>query len=249
MAKPTSSTWRPGRYSVTAKLTGFTDYRNENVPVNAGSIIPLGVTMSVGGLTERVDVTSETPVIETKKQTVSTNVNLDELQNIPTARDPWVVLQTVPGIVVDRVNVGGAESGQQSNYQAKGANPDQNTWNMDGIAITDMGALGSSPTYYDFDMFQEMQVTTGGADPANADARRAAEFRSAQRHEQVARHDALLLRERQPAVRQRLHRTCSARSPATTASASTRTGVSKAAGQSSRIVSSRGAPMARPSRC
>ncbi len=78
------------------------------------------------------------------------------------------MLQTVPGIVVDRVNVGGAESGQQSNYQAKGANPDQNTWNMDGIAITDMGSLGASPTYYDFDMFQEMQVTTGGADPANA---------------------------------------------------------------------------------
>ena len=158
----------PGRYTVTAKLAGFTDYRNDNVPVNAGSIVPLGVTLSVGGLTEKVDVTTETPVIETKRQTVSTNVNLDELQNIPTARDPWVVLQTVPGIIVDRVNVGGAESGQQSNYQAKGANPDQNTWNMDGIAITDMGSLGASPTYYDFDMFQEMQVTTGGADPANA---------------------------------------------------------------------------------
>jgi Carboxypeptidase regulatory-like domain/TonB-dependent Receptor Plug Domain len=158
----------PGRYTVTAKLSGFADYRNENVPVNAGSIVSLPVTMSVGGLAEKVDVTSETPVIETKRQTVATNVNLDELQNIPSARDPWVVLQTVPGIVVDRVNVGGAESGQQSNYQAKGANPDQNTWNMDGIAITDMGSLGASPTYYDFDMFQEMQVTTGGADPANA---------------------------------------------------------------------------------
>ena len=158
----------PGRYTVTAKLAGFTDYRNENVPVNAGSIVPLGVTLSVGGLSEKVDVTTETPVIEAKRQTVSTNVNLDELQNIPSARDPWVVLQTVPGIIVDRVNVGGAESGQQSNYQAKGANPDQNTWNMDGIAITDMGSLGASPTYYDFDMFQEMQVTTGGADPANA---------------------------------------------------------------------------------
>ena len=99
----------PGRYTVTAKLAGFTDYRNENVPVNAGSIVPLGITLSVGGLTEKVDVTSETPVIETKRQTVSTNVNLDELQNIPTARDPWVVLQSVPGIIVDRVNVGGAE--------------------------------------------------------------------------------------------------------------------------------------------
>jgi carboxypeptidase family protein/TonB-dependent receptor-like protein len=158
----------PGRYTVTAKLSGFAEYRNEDVPVNAGSIVALPVTMNVGGLAEKVDVISETPVIETKRQTVATNVNLDELQNIPTARDPWVVLQTVPGIVVDRVNVGGAESGQQSNYQAKGANPDQNTWNMDGISITDMGSLGASPTYYDFDMFQEMQVTTGGADPANA---------------------------------------------------------------------------------
>ena len=157
----------PGRYTISAKLSGFADYRNEDVPVNAGSIVALPVTMNVGGVAEKVDVISETPVIETKRQTVATNVNLDELQNIPTARDPWVVLQTVPGIVVDRVNVGGAESGQQSNYQAKGANPDQNTWNMDGISITDMGSLGASPTYYDFDMFQEMQVTTGGADPAN----------------------------------------------------------------------------------
>jgi hypothetical protein len=157
----------PGRYTVSAKLSGFVDYRNENVPVNAGSIVSLPVTMAVGGVAERVEVVQETPVIETKRQTVSTNVNLDELQNIPSSRDPWVVLQTIPGIVVDRVNVGGAESGQQSNYLAKGAGGGENTWNMDGIAITDMGSLGASPTYYDFDMFQEMQVTTGGADPAN----------------------------------------------------------------------------------
>jgi hypothetical protein len=80
------------------------------------------------------------------------------------------VLQTVPGIIVDRVNVGGAESGQQSGYQAKGSSDDDNTWNIDGIPITDMAALGSSPTYYDFDMFQEMNVTTGGADLQSATA-------------------------------------------------------------------------------
>ncbi len=75
-----------------------------------------------------------------------------------------MVLQTVPGVIVDRVNVGGSESGQQSNYIAKGATTGDNTWYLDGIPITDMTALGSSPSYYDFDMFQEMQVTTGGAD-------------------------------------------------------------------------------------
>ncbi|MGE3345218.1 MAG: carboxypeptidase regulatory-like domain-containing protein [Vicinamibacterales bacterium] len=155
----------PGQYTVVAKLSGFSDYRNTNVPVGAGSIVTLKATMAVGGMATSVDVQATTPVIETKKQTISTNVTLDELQNIPTSRDPWVVLQTVPSIIVDRVNVGGAESGQQSNYVAKGATGGDNTWNIDGIAITDMGSLGSSPTYYDFDMFQEMQVTTGGADP------------------------------------------------------------------------------------
>ena len=155
----------PGRYTVMARLSGFSEYTNDNVPVGAGSIVPLKVSLAVAGMATTVDVLAETPVIETKKQTVSTNISLDELQGIPTARDPWVVLQTVPSIIVDRVNVGGAESGQQSNYVAKGANEGENTWNIDGIAITDMGSLGASPTYYDFDMFQEMQVTTGGADP------------------------------------------------------------------------------------
>src|SRR6185436_13560551 len=88
--------------------------------------------------------------------------------NIPSSRDPWVVLQTVPGIIVDRVNVGGAESGQQSSYQAKGAAGGENTWNMDGIAITDMAALGSTPTYYDFDMIQDMQSKNLSAELAAA---------------------------------------------------------------------------------
>ena len=80
------------------------------------------------------------------------------------------MLQTVPGIIVDRVNVGGAESGQQSNYLAKGAVGSDNTWNIDGIPITDLAATGSSPTYYAFDMFQEMSVTTGGASATNPTA-------------------------------------------------------------------------------
>ena len=39
-----------------------------------------------------------------------------------------------------------------------------NKWSIDGVDITDMAATGASPMYYDFDMLEEMQVTTGGAD-------------------------------------------------------------------------------------
>jgi len=153
-----------GTYQVKASISGFADYLNRGVPVGAGSVIPLRVTLGVQGVSEQVQVSADVPVVEPKKQSISTNVTNQELQNIPSSRDPWVVLQTVPGVIVDRVNVGGSESGQQSNYIAKGATTGDNTWYMDGIPITDMSALGSSPSYYDFDMFQEMQVTTGGSD-------------------------------------------------------------------------------------
>ena len=158
----------PGTYAVAAKLQGFGDYNNKNVPVVAGGAVPLKISLSVGGVTQEVNISAESPVIDPKKMTTTTNVTQEQLQEIPSARDPWVVLQTVPGIIVDRVNVGGAESGQQSGYQAKGSSGGSNTWNIDGIPITDMAALGSSPTYYDFDMFQEMNVTTGGADLQSA---------------------------------------------------------------------------------
>lgn len=157
-----------GRYKLRAKLSGFSDYLNTNVAVGTGAGVPLSIALSVAGVATQVQLTRRAPVVDPRKTGASTNISLDELQNVPSSRDPWVVLQTVPGIIVDRVHVGGAESGQQSNYQAKGAGGGENTWNLDGIAITDMAALGSSPTYYDFDMFQDMQVTTGGAEVTTA---------------------------------------------------------------------------------
>src|SRR3954467_5815552 len=154
----------PGTYTVSTKLAGFSDYLNKRVIVAAGSSATLAVKLGLAGVSTQVEVTAGAPVLDNKKTATSTNISQEELQEVPSSRDPWVVLQTVPGVIVDRVNVGGAESGQQSNYVAKGAGGGENTWNMDGVAITDMAALGSSSTYYDFDMFQEMNVTTGGAD-------------------------------------------------------------------------------------
>src|SRR6185295_1967448 len=45
-----------------------------------------------------------------------------ELERIPTARDPWAVLQATPGVLTDRINVGGNESGQQSVYSQEALN-------------------------------------------------------------------------------------------------------------------------------
>jgi hypothetical protein len=42
------------------------------------------------------------------------------MDTVPTARDPWAILQSAPGILTDRINVGGNESGQQSQYTGPG---------------------------------------------------------------------------------------------------------------------------------
>jgi hypothetical protein len=156
-----------GIYTVKATLQGFNTFVNDAVQVATRAATPLAIKMTVAGTQETINVTAATPIIDVTRETTTTNVTLDELQSIPTARDPWVIMQSVPTIYVDRVNVGGSESGQQSNYLGKGTSTLDNTWNIDGVPITDMGATGSTPTYYAFDMFQEMSVTTGGADATN----------------------------------------------------------------------------------
>ena len=156
-----------GTYAIKTSLQGFNSYAN-TVQVVSGASTPVMAKLGVAGTAETINVTAATPVIDLKRDTTTTNVTLEELQNIPSSRDPWAVMQTVPTVYMDRVNVGGAESGQQSNYNAKGAQATDNTWSIDGVPITDMGSTGSSAFYYDFDSFQEMAVTTGGADAQNA---------------------------------------------------------------------------------
>ena len=97
-----------------------------------------------------------------------------ELEKIPTARDPWSVLSQTPGVLVDRINVGGNESGQQSTSVAPGSSDDENAMPFSSTVfeITDMAAIGASPTYYDFDQFTEMQFSTGGTDVTKNGRRR-----------------------------------------------------------------------------
>jgi hypothetical protein len=154
----------PGQYSLKAELSGYGSAIRTGVGVRVAQNADVTMTLNPS-VSESITVTAEAPLLDVRKSGTGTNVTKVELEKIPTSRDPWTVLQSVPSVMVDRINVGGTQSGQQSVYVAKGALGRDNTWNVDGVNITDMGATGSSPTYFDFDAFEEMQVTTGGSDP------------------------------------------------------------------------------------
>ncbi len=156
----------PGDYSVSLALQGFAAVERENVAVTLGRDTELALSMKLSAVAATVTVSGEVPVISTRKVESSTAITSDELKSIPTARDPWVVLQSIPGVEIDRVNVAGSESGQQSSFVSKGST--YATFTLDGVNLTDMSIVGVNPGgsagYYDFDSFQEMQVVSGGAD-------------------------------------------------------------------------------------
>lgn len=154
----------PGLYTLTYELQSFSKVTNTDVKVSVGQNTETTATLKISSTEATVLVEGAPALLDTRQVETGAVVDQTQLAQIPTARDPWVILSTVPGVQLDRVNVGGNESGQQSTYQARGTDASQNVWNLDGVTITDMGALGSSPSYYDFDSFQEMQATTGGSD-------------------------------------------------------------------------------------
>jgi hypothetical protein len=154
----------PGPYKVVVGLQGFTTSVRENVVVAVGVTIDLPVQLKVATVAETVTVSGASPVVDTKATGTATNFTSDELTKIPTSRDPFALMRGVPGVLVDRVNIGGNETGQQSNFASKGTRPQDASWTLDGVEVTDMTATGASPTYFNYDNFEEIQVSTAGND-------------------------------------------------------------------------------------
>jgi signal transduction histidine kinase len=67
-----------------------------------------------------VQETQESPLLDPEQ--LARKPDAPALEKIPTARDPWAVLQSTPGVLTDRINVGGNESGQQSTYSQEALN-------------------------------------------------------------------------------------------------------------------------------
>ncbi|MDQ6800996.1 MAG: TonB-dependent receptor [Acidobacteriota bacterium] len=155
----------PGKYNLSADLEGFSKIQKQ-VDVAIGSSTEVNLRLDPA-VRETITVSAASPVIDRRQVSTGASIEQIELKEVPTARDPWVVLQSVPGVLVDRVNIGGNKSGQQSYFVGKGVERTQTVWNIDGVTSTDMsGSGGAAGFYLDFDSFQEFKVTTGSADPA-----------------------------------------------------------------------------------
>lgn len=151
-----------GVYKLTFTLQGFTTLIREGVRMEAGFVAEINAQLNLSSVAETVTVTGESPIVDIATTKTGATFSREALDNLPSARDPWVIIEQTAGVVMDRQNVGGSESGQQSSFLVHGSSSNQQ-WNVNGATVTDMAA-GSSPGYYDFDAFEEIQISTGGGD-------------------------------------------------------------------------------------
>ncbi len=153
-------------YEIKVELQGFKTRIETGIIVNVARNADIVVALEQGALEEQVTVVAQTPVVDTKKTQVTHTVSYEMLQDLPSARDPWVVLQMTPSIQMDRENIGGVESGQQSSFVARASSTQE--WTVDGMQITDLSS-GGTPGYFDFDSLEEMNISTGTLDVEHRD--------------------------------------------------------------------------------
>jgi carboxypeptidase family protein len=150
-----------GDYSAAFELSGFKKVLREGLAVTAARTLTIDVTLQTGSLSETLTVVGEAPTVDVTNTNVATSIDSKALQTIPTARDVWAILQNLaPQVVLDREDVGGSQGGLQAVFSAFGSTWHQNTYALNGVNVTDPAASGAAGFYYDYDSFQETQVST-----------------------------------------------------------------------------------------
>ena len=151
-------------YILKLELSGFQTVTREQLNVSYGRDIVLNITLEQSALQEEVTVVGQTPVIDTKRTQVGVNVTEEMIMSLPTARNPWVIMSLVPGMLIEKEDVGGNEAGQQYDYSGHGSQGRDQTWNIDGANITDNSALGAAPAYLNLASYEELQINYGNND-------------------------------------------------------------------------------------
>lgn len=95
-----------GHYSLTITKEGFSTKLYSSVLVQTNQVTSINAKLSVGNVSQQVTVSAEsTPILDTSSNTLSTTVDLKQVQDLPViARDAFPLAFLVPGAAGNDVN-------------------------------------------------------------------------------------------------------------------------------------------------
>ena len=153
----------PGQYEIAAELSGFKRSAQRDVRLDLGRTTTLDVRMELGALTETVNVSAATPLVDLTSKEIGGNVTNREVTMLPSINGNFVgMIALLPGIVSnvstesfgsDAVSVNGMDS-RNNNFMLDGAN------NNDDVIGQRAGGQARTP----LEAIAEFQVVTNQYD-------------------------------------------------------------------------------------
>jgi hypothetical protein len=161
------ATLRPGIYTVTFTLPGFSVVKRENVELTSDFTATISADLKVGALEETITVSAESPVVDTQSITTRTIMTREVMDAIPTGRNIQAVGIMIPGTSIAvggggalSRDVGGSGNLQQSPLQYRGSGDTVQT--IEGMRLNNLCANGAySGVYWNDGSFQEFSFVTG----------------------------------------------------------------------------------------
>ena len=119
---------KPGRYGLVAVLDGFQTYQR-NVDIGLGRTIKNDFVMTIGAVTDVIEVTGEAPLVDVTSTVSGITVNASKLANTtPLARDATQIALLAPG------TLGGDSAFNNASF---GTTPGQNLNSMGGASVAE----------------------------------------------------------------------------------------------------------------
>jgi carboxypeptidase family protein len=156
---------RPGTYSLTFTLSGFTSVKRENIEISGTQTVTLPVEMRVGAIAETVTVTGLTPLVDVQNAKREVVMNNATIQALPVARAVGALLNATPGLTVD--TNGPALSPTMTFFNAHSSTANsvsvagEGRMTVNGMTIAAARSGGVSSYVYDTPNSEEIAITVG----------------------------------------------------------------------------------------
>ena len=143
----------PGIYEVTATLSGFTTRKVSDIQLNLGQTLKVDFALPIAGVTESVQVTAESPLIDVKGNAAQVSIQADIIDRIPKGRDFTSVINSAPGTSASEARGGGT--------MVDGSSASENRFIVDGLDTTHL-RTGTSSSDVPVDFLEQVQVKSSG---------------------------------------------------------------------------------------
>jgi len=157
---------RPGVYTVTFTLPGFSTLRREGLELTTGFTATVNADLSVGALEETVTVSGESPVVDTSNVRTQEVFSRDALDALPVSKtsNGYAALLLGVNLAARNQDVGGSKGDTTASFSIHGSRPDDMMPTMDGMRINRAQGGGGGFRVYAINnaSVQEMTFQTSG---------------------------------------------------------------------------------------